>query len=158
MGPIFERWLEPFHDLGADTVTHRDTGSTDHLAFAAVGLPGFQFVQDMLDYGTRTHHSNLDHFDHAVEDDLKQASVVLASFLYHAAMRDQLLPARAAAAAAARGRGRAGARGLDGERLLERHALVPGRSTSTSMRDSRSPKTDADGDSRAPLAQAASDH
>jgi hypothetical protein len=92
VGPIFERWLEPFHDLGADTVTHRSTGSTDHLAFAAVGLPGFQFVQDMLDYGTRTHHSNLDHFDHAVEDDLKQASVVLASFLYHTAMRDELLP------------------------------------------------------------------
>ncbi len=61
VGPIFERWLEPFHDLGADTVTYRDTGSTDHVAFAAVGLPGFQFVQDMLDYGTRTHHSNLDH-------------------------------------------------------------------------------------------------
>ena len=92
VGPIFQRWLEPFHDLGADTVTHRDTGSTDHVAFAAVGLPGFQFVQDMLDYGTRTHHSNLDHFDHAVEDDLKQASVVLASFLYHTAMRDELLP------------------------------------------------------------------
>ena len=73
-------------------MTHRDTGSTDHVAFAAVGLPGFQFVQDMLDYGTRTHHSNLDHFDHAVEDDLKQASVVLASFLYHTAMRDELLP------------------------------------------------------------------
>jgi hypothetical protein len=92
VGPIFQRWLEPFHDLGADTVTHRDTGSTDHLAFAGVGLPGFQFVQDMLDYGTRTHHSNLDHFDHAVEDDLKQASVVLASFLYHTAMREELLP------------------------------------------------------------------
>jgi hypothetical protein len=92
VGPIFRRWLEPFNDLGADTVTHRNTGSTDHLAFAAVGLPGFQFVQDMLDYGTRTHHSNLDHFDHAVEDDLKQASVVLASFLYHTAMRDELLP------------------------------------------------------------------
>jgi hypothetical protein len=73
-------------------VTHRDTGSTDHVAFARVGLPGFQFVQDMLDYGTRTHHSNLDHFDHAVEDDLKQASVVLASFLYHTAMRDEMLP------------------------------------------------------------------
>jgi hypothetical protein len=92
VGPIFKRWLEPFSDLGADTVTHRDTGSTDHLAFAAVGIPGFQFVQDMLDYGTRTHHTNLDHFDHAVEDDLKQAAVVLASFLYHTAMRDDLLP------------------------------------------------------------------
>jgi hypothetical protein len=92
VGPIFERWLEPFADLGADTVTHRDTGSTDHVAFDEVGLPGFQFIQDGLDYGTRTHHSNLDHFDHAVEDDLKQASVVLASFVYHAAMREDLLP------------------------------------------------------------------
>jgi hypothetical protein len=92
VGPIFERWLEPFADLGADTVTHRDTGSTDHIAFAAVGLPGFQFIQDALDYQTRTHHSNLDHYDHAVEDDLKQASVVLASFLYHSAMRDEMLP------------------------------------------------------------------
>ena len=92
VGPIFERWLLPFRDLGADTVTHRGTGSTDHVAFDAVGLPGFQFVQDGLDYGTRTHHSHLDHYDHAVEEDLEQASVVLASFLYHAAMRDELLP------------------------------------------------------------------
>ncbi|HVR28130.1 MAG TPA: M20/M25/M40 family metallo-hydrolase [Thermoanaerobaculia bacterium] len=92
VGPIFARWLQPFDDLGADTVTHRDTGSTDHVPFHAVGLPGFQFIQDWLDYQTRTHHSHLDHFDHAVEEDLKQASVVLASFLYHAAMRDELLP------------------------------------------------------------------
>jgi hypothetical protein len=92
VGPIFQRWLEPFEDLGADTVTHRDTGSTDHVPFAAVGIPGFQFIQDWLDYQTRTHHSNLDHYDHAVGDDLKQASVVLASFLYHTAMRDEMLP------------------------------------------------------------------
>jgi hypothetical protein len=92
VGPIFERWLEPFADLGADTVTHRDTGSTDHVSFDDVGLPGFQFIQDWLDYRTRTHHSNLDHFDHAVADDLEQAAVVLASFLYHAAMRAEPLP------------------------------------------------------------------
>ena len=91
-GRIFEAWLEPFHDLGADTVTHRDTRGTDHLAFDRVGLPGFQFIQDALDYSTRTHHTNLDVFDHAREDDLKQASVVLASFLYHAAMREERLP------------------------------------------------------------------
>lgn len=90
--PIFEAWLEPFHDLGATTVTNRNTGGTDHLAFDAVGLPGFQFIQDELDYSSRTHHSNLDVFDHAQEDDLKQASVVMASFLYHAAMRDDRLP------------------------------------------------------------------
>jgi hypothetical protein len=90
--PIFERWLEPFHDLGADTVVTRNTGGTDHLAFDAVGLPGFQFIQDPLDYSTLTHHSNLDTFDHAVADDLKQASVIVASFVYHAAMRDEKLP------------------------------------------------------------------
>ena len=90
--PIFERWLLPFRDLGADTVTNRSTGGTDHLPFDAVGLPGFQFVQDALDYSTRTHHTHLDHFDHASAADLKQASVILASFLYHAAMRDEKLP------------------------------------------------------------------
>jgi carboxypeptidase Q len=90
--PIFESWLRPFHDVGADTVTNRNTGGTDHLPFDAVGLPGFQFIQDSLDYSTRTHHTNLDHFDHASAADLQQASVVMASFLYHAAMRDQKLP------------------------------------------------------------------
>ncbi len=90
--PIFEAWLEPFHDLDANTVSQRNTGGTDHLSFDAVGLPGFQFIQDRLDYQTRTHHTNLDTYDHLREDDLKQASVIMASFLYHAAMRDQKLP------------------------------------------------------------------
>ncbi|MEM7052658.1 MAG: M20/M25/M40 family metallo-hydrolase [Acidobacteriota bacterium] len=90
--PIFEAWFEPFHDLGATTVTLESTGSTDHVPFDRVGLPGFQFIQDGLDYWSRTHHSDLDTFDHLHEGDLKQASVVLASFLYHAAMRDELLP------------------------------------------------------------------
>jgi len=90
--PIFERWLEPFHDLEADTVVTRNTGGTDHLAFDLVGLPGFQFIQDPLDYSTRTHHTNLDVYDHAVGDDLKQASVIVASLVYHAAMRDEKLP------------------------------------------------------------------
>jgi hypothetical protein len=90
--PIFESWLRPFHDVGADTVTNRNTGGTDHLPFDAVGLPGFQFIQDSLDYSTRTHHTNLDHLDHASAADLQQASVVMASFLYHAAVRDQKLP------------------------------------------------------------------
>ncbi|TNF81429.1 MAG: M28 family peptidase, partial [Acidobacteria bacterium] len=90
--PIFEAWLEPFHDLGADTVTNRDTGGTDHVPFDRVGLPGFQFIQDKLDYFTRTHHSNLDVYDHAQREDLMQASVVMASFAYHAAMRDEMLP------------------------------------------------------------------
>jgi hypothetical protein len=90
--PIFEAWLEPFHDLGADTVTNRDTGGTDHVPFDRVGLPGFQFIQDKLDYFTRTHHSNLDVYDHAQREDLMQASVIMASFAYHAAMRDEMLP------------------------------------------------------------------
>jgi len=90
--PIFEAWLRPFHDLGATTVTQNNTRGTDHLSFHAVGLPGFQFIQDPLDYFSRTHHTNMDTLEHVHEDDLKQAAVVLASFLYHAAMRDDLLP------------------------------------------------------------------
>ncbi|HVS12678.1 MAG TPA: M20/M25/M40 family metallo-hydrolase [Thermoanaerobaculia bacterium] len=90
--PIFEAWLRPFHDLGADTVTMRNTGGTDHLPFDGVGLPGFQFIQDPLDYSSRTHHTNLDVLDRVQRDDLVQASIVMASFVYHAAMRDELLP------------------------------------------------------------------
>ncbi|WP_240047115.1 M28 family metallopeptidase [Hymenobacter nivis] len=90
--PIFTTWLAPFADMGATTVTLRNTGSTDHVAFDAVGLPGFQFIQDGLDYFARTHHSNQDTYDRLVADDLKQASVVVASFVYNTAMRDQKLP------------------------------------------------------------------
>lgn len=90
--PIFAAWLAPFHDLGADTVTLRGTDSTDHEPFLDVGLPGFQFIQDELDYTARTHHSNLDVFDHVDREALMQSSVVLASFLYHAAMRPERLP------------------------------------------------------------------
>jgi Zn-dependent M28 family amino/carboxypeptidase len=90
--PIFEAWLAPFHDLGADTLTQRDTGGTDHLGFDAVGLPGFQFIQDRLDYTTRTHHTHVDTFDHARAADLMQASVIMASFAWHAAERAEKLP------------------------------------------------------------------
>jgi hypothetical protein len=90
--PIFTAWLEPFHDLGADTVTLNQTGGTDHVPMDQVGLPGFQFIQDEIEYSTRTHHTNLDLLDRAKRDDLRQASVIVASFLYHAAMRDQPLP------------------------------------------------------------------
>jgi hypothetical protein len=90
--PTFEAWLAPFKDTGATTITIRDTGGTDHLSFDAVGLPGFQFVQDPLDYGSRTHHSNLDVYDHLQPADLMQASAVVASFVYHAAMRAEPLP------------------------------------------------------------------
>lgn len=90
--PIFAAYLEPFHDLGATTLTIRNTGGTDHLSFDAVGLPGFQFIQDPLDYSTRTHHTNLDVYDHVIKSDLMQASAIMASFVYHTAMREEQLP------------------------------------------------------------------
>jgi carboxypeptidase Q len=90
--PLFAAWLEPLHDLGADTVTLRNTGSTDHVSFDRVGLPGFQFIQDELDYENGTHHTNLDVYDRARAKDLEQAAVVLAAFLYDAAMRPDPLP------------------------------------------------------------------
>jgi carboxypeptidase Q len=90
--PIFEAWLAPFKDLGAGTLTIRNTGGTDHLSFDAVGLPGFQFIQDPLEYNTRTHHSNMDVYDRLQAGDLMQASAIIASFAWHAANRDQMLP------------------------------------------------------------------
>jgi carboxypeptidase Q len=90
--PIFEAWMQPFHDLGMSAITMRNTGGTDHLSFDAVGIPGFQFIQDPLDYDTRTHHSNMDVYDRLQADDLKQAAVIVAGFVYNAAMRDQMLP------------------------------------------------------------------
>ncbi|MCC6671024.1 MAG: M28 family peptidase [Planctomycetes bacterium] len=92
VAPIFRAWLRPFHDLGASTLTLNDTGGTDHLAFDGVGLPGFQFIQDPVSYDTRTHHSNMDVWDHAVAEDLRQAATVMASFVWHTAQRDQMLP------------------------------------------------------------------
>ncbi len=90
--PIFEDWMEPFKDLGATTVTIRNTGGTDHQSFDAVGLPGFQFIQDPMDYSSRTHHSNMDVYDHVQAGDLMQASAIMASFVYNTAMRDEMLP------------------------------------------------------------------
>ena len=89
---IFKKWLEPFHDLGAATVTSNNTGSTDHLSFDAVGIPGFQFIQDPLDYNTRTHHSNHDTYEHLSPNDLKQAAVIIAAFVYNTAMRNDMMP------------------------------------------------------------------
>ena len=90
--PIFEAWLQPFHDLGATTVTMNTTGGTDHESFDGVGLPGFQFIQDEIEYDTRTHHTNMDLYERLVKKDLEQAAVVMASFAYNAAMRDAMLP------------------------------------------------------------------
>jgi carboxypeptidase Q len=90
--PIFEAWMAPVKDLGSTTLTIRNTGSTDHMAFDAVGLPGFQFIQDPLDYGTRTHHSNMDLYDRLQAGDLEQSSAVTAWFVYNAAARSDMLP------------------------------------------------------------------
>lgn len=92
MRPIFESWFAPFRDLGAGAISIRNTGGTDHLSFNAVGLPGFQFIQDPLEYGTRTHHSNMDVLDHTQPGDLMQASAIMASFIYNAATRQEMLP------------------------------------------------------------------
>lgn len=90
--PIFEQWLAPFNDLGAKTVTLSNTGSTDHLSFDWENIPGFQFIQDPLDYETKTHHTNMDTYDYLQIDDLKQAAVIVASFVYQAANRPDMLP------------------------------------------------------------------
>lgn len=93
---LFRQWLAPFKDLGANTLTISNTGGTDHLAFDAIGLPGFQFIQDEIEYDTRTHHSNQDVFDRIQADDLKQAAVIMAAFVYNTAMRDEKLPRKSA--------------------------------------------------------------
>ena len=90
--PVFESWLAPFRDEGATTITIKNTGGTDHLSFDAVGLPGFQFIQDPLDYGTVTHHSSMDTYDHAVASDLMEASAVIAAVVYQAANVAEMLP------------------------------------------------------------------
>ncbi|MBL7719428.1 MAG: M20/M25/M40 family metallo-hydrolase [Flavipsychrobacter sp.] len=90
--PYFQQWFAPFESLGAQTVTIRNTGGTDHLSFDAYGIPGFQFIQDPLEYGTRTHHTNMDTYERAIPADLMQASVIVASLVYHTAMLDEKLP------------------------------------------------------------------
>lgn len=118
--PMFRQWFAQFNDMGASTITHANTGGTDHLSFDSVGLPGFQFIQDEIEYDTRTHHSSMDVYERIQADDVKQASVIMASFVYQAAVRDEKLtrkpldgeialptpaPAGAAAGAAAGGAG-----------------------------------------------------
>jgi hypothetical protein len=92
VAPIFAQWMVPLKDLGVTTITMRNTGGTDHLSFDAVGIPGFQFIQDDLDYETRTHHSNQDVFERLQPADLKQIATVEAIFVYNAAQRDQMMP------------------------------------------------------------------
>jgi hypothetical protein len=109
---IFHRWLEPFRqpnwfsgktpfdptkdtDMSAYTLSLSNTGGTDHLSFDGIGLPGFQFIQDEIDYGTRTHHSNMDVFDRIQADDMKQLAIIVAAFVYQSAMMDQKMPRKA---------------------------------------------------------------
>ena len=92
VAPIFKAWLEPFADLGAKTLTLSNTGGTDHLSFDGIGLPGFQFIQDVVEYDTRTHHSNQDVFDRIQADDMKQSATIMAAFVYQTAMMDEKIP------------------------------------------------------------------
>ncbi len=92
VAPIFAQWIAPLKDLDVTTITERNTGGTDHLSFDAVGIPGFQFIQDNLDYESRTHHSNQDVYERLSPADLKQIATVEAIFVYNAAMRDQMMP------------------------------------------------------------------
>lgn len=90
--PIFRNWLAPFKEMGANTLSLSNTGGTDHLSFDGIGLPGFQFIQDAVEYDTRTHHSNMDVFDRIQADDMKQMSIILATFVYQTAMMDEKMP------------------------------------------------------------------
>jgi hypothetical protein len=92
VAPLFRAWLEPFKDLGATTLTLANTGGTDHLAFDAIGLPGFQFIQDEIEYDARTHHSNQDNYDRLQAEDMKQAATIMAAFVYQTAMMDEKIP------------------------------------------------------------------
>ncbi len=94
--PLFRLWLAPFRELGAQTLTMANTGGTDHQSFDGIGLPGFQFIQDEIEYDTRTHHSNQDVFDRIQPDDMKQAATIMAAFVYQTAMRDEKLPRKPA--------------------------------------------------------------
>jgi carboxypeptidase Q len=90
--PIFEQWIAPLRDIGVTTITMQNTEGTDHESFDAVGIPGFQFIQDKLDYLSRSHHSNMDTYERLQPADLGQAATVEAIFVYNTAMRDQMLP------------------------------------------------------------------
>jgi carboxypeptidase Q len=92
VAPIFAQWIEPLKDIGVTTLTLRTTGGTDHESFDVIGIPGFQFIQDQLDYGSRTHHSNMDTYERLQAPDLAQAATVEAIFVYNTAMRGQMLP------------------------------------------------------------------
>ena len=92
VAPIFQAWMEPFKNLGMTTLAIRNTGGTDHLSYDAVGLPGFQFIQDDMEYDTRTHHSNMDVYERVQANDMMRNAVIVAAFVYNTANRDEKLP------------------------------------------------------------------
>src|SRR5206468_2612605 len=96
--PIFRAWMEPFRDFGMRTLTISNTTGTDHLSFDGIGLPGFQFIQDPIEYGTRTHHSNQDVYERIQEEDMKRNAVIVATFVYGTANRGAKLPRKPAPA------------------------------------------------------------
>jgi hypothetical protein len=104
IGAVFEAWMKPLHNLGMTAITIRDTGGTDHLSFDRVGLPGFQFIQDEVEYSSRTHHSTMDVYERIQEEDMRKNAVIVAVFAYHAANRDEKLPRKPLPAPAGRGR------------------------------------------------------
>jgi carboxypeptidase Q len=104
VAPVFEAWMKPFNNIGVTTLTIRDTGGTDHQSFDAVGLPGFQFIQDPVEYSSRTHHTTMDTYERIQEEDMRKNAVIVAAFVYHAANREEKLPRKPLPRAAA-GRG-----------------------------------------------------
>lgn len=90
--PVLRTWLKPFNKLGASTLTADNTSGTDHLSFDAIGIPGFQFIQDPIEYSTRTHHTSMDVYDKIIEADMKHNAVMMAAFAWLAAQRDEMFP------------------------------------------------------------------
>jgi carboxypeptidase Q len=109
--PIFQEWMKPFESMGMNTITIANTGGTDHQSYDAVGLPGFQFIQDPLEYDTRTHHSNMDLWDRVQAGDLRQMATIVSTFVYQAANRDGQFPRKPLGDCGGGGRGRGGRRG-----------------------------------------------
>jgi hypothetical protein len=108
VAPIFREWMEPFHTLGMTTLTIDNTGGTDHQSFDAVNLPGFQFIQDAIEYDTMTHHTNLDSYERLQPEDMRRNATIAAAFAFLAANRDEKLPRKPPPVAGAGGRGRGG--------------------------------------------------
>jgi carboxypeptidase Q len=108
VAPIFQGWMEPFKNTGMTTLAIRNTGGTDHTSFDGVGLPGFQFIQDPIEYDSRTHHSNQDVYERIQPDDMMRNAAIVAWFAYNTANRDDQLPRKPLPRPQPQGRGRGG--------------------------------------------------